>query len=195
MNRSPPDAPAPPRLPAGRSERSQVGLAVFAVCDLAPGGVHGRSPRTPSTRPIGPFDTYNPHYLRDVASFEAALGVGLAVAISPPLLARAGAGASRPSSSPCTASTTWSTSTTPTPPWTGYFDFFSLLAATVAAGLAVARRAAAADPAPRRRRSRLVPSPTAERSIDMSRIEGVPEQGQSPGPPHLPRSRAAKCAA
>jgi hypothetical protein len=35
-------------------------------------------------RALGPFDVYNPHYLRDVASFEAAIGVGLLIAVRRP---------------------------------------------------------------------------------------------------------------
>ena len=38
----------------------------------------------PSTPSIGPFGTHNPHYLRDLATFNAALGVGLVIAIRRP---------------------------------------------------------------------------------------------------------------
>ncbi len=79
---------------------------------------------------IGPFGGYNRHYIRDAATFEAALGFGLLVAVRKPAW-RVPAlaitlvqfalhsvnhlldiGASHPA-------------------WPGYFDFFSLAAATL----------------------------------------------------------------
>ena len=80
---------------------------------------------------IGPFNAYNPHYLRDNATFSAALGAGLAVAVV------------RPSwRVPMLAVSTLQYGLHSInhlvdidiahPRWTGFFDFFSLLLATLA---------------------------------------------------------------
>jgi hypothetical protein len=79
---------------------------------------------------IGPFGPYNPHFIRDVATYNAALGVGFVVAVGHPswrvpVLAITAVqfalhainhlfdiGAAHPEG-------------------TGYFDFFSLLATTL----------------------------------------------------------------
>ena len=79
---------------------------------------------------IGPFGTFNAHYLRDVASFEGAIGIALVVSLR------------RPSwRAPVLALTTIQYALHSLnhlldigrahPAWTGYFDFFSLAAATV----------------------------------------------------------------
>jgi hypothetical protein len=110
----------------------QLGLAVFMAV----------SPHTFFTS-VGPFGTLNQHYIRDTATFSAALGVGLAVALwrpswRVPVLAvvfvqfalhsvnhLVDIGAAHPS-------------------WTGYFDFFSLLLSTflILGLLVLARRQA-----------------------------------------------------
>ena len=79
---------------------------------------------------IGPFGAFNAHYLRDVASFEGAIGIALVLAIG------------RPSwRVPVLALATFQFALHSLnhlfdigkahPAWTGYFDFFSLFAATV----------------------------------------------------------------
>ncbi len=106
-----------------------AGLWAFALVELALAAVMALSPHA-FYDAIGPFDAYNPHYIRDVASFEAALGVALLVAVRQPswrvpVLALAtiqfglhslnhllDIGGARPA-------------------WTGYFDFFTLAAATL----------------------------------------------------------------
>ncbi len=112
-------APAPPSTP-GRTDPPAAATAARA---------RDRSPSTTSRSPlfmaIAPHAFFNgdrarsarstAHYIRDVATFYAALGVGSRRA-APALLARARARRARRCSSPCTASTTSSTSPTPTPP-------------------------------------------------------------------------------
>jgi len=79
---------------------------------------------------IGPFGPFNAHYLRDVASFEGAIGIALVLAIQ------------RPSwRVPVLALATFQFALHSLnhlfdigkahPAWTGYFDFFSLFAATI----------------------------------------------------------------
>ena len=88
-----------------------------------------RSRRTPSSRAIGPFGTLNRHYLRDSRRYEAAVRRRLP-----------GGDAVRPSwRVPVLAMTTVQFALhtvnhlvdigSAHPRWTGYFDFFSLLAA------------------------------------------------------------------
>lgn len=118
--------------PASVPRRERVlllGLSAFAVYHIALAifmvvGAHAFYKR------IGPFDAYNPHYIRDVATYSAAIGVGLAVAVV------------RPSwRVPVLAVTTVQFALHTVnhlvdigdahPRWNGYFDFFSLAAATV----------------------------------------------------------------
>ncbi len=60
-----------------------VGLAAFAAVELALAVMMAAAPHTFYVA-IGPFGAYNPHYIRDVASFEAALGVALLIAVRRP---------------------------------------------------------------------------------------------------------------
>jgi hypothetical protein len=112
-----------------RERRLIFGLSGFAVYHIAlaifmAAGAHAFYKR------IGPFDAYNPHYIRDIATYSAAIGVGLAVAVV------------RPSwRVPVLAVTTVQFALHSInhlvdigdahPSWNGYFDFFSLAAATV----------------------------------------------------------------
>jgi hypothetical protein len=106
-----------------------VGLAAFAVIQLGLALFMAVSPHAFYTA-IGPFGAFNAHYIRDVASFEAALGLGLAMAVR------------RPSwRVPVLAVTTVQYALHSVnhlidigkahPAWNGYFDFFTLAAATV----------------------------------------------------------------
>ena len=61
----------------------------------------------------GAFRSANTHYIRDTATFNAAIGVALAGRGEPAFLACACAGVNDVQFA-CTASTTWSTSTAPT---------------------------------------------------------------------------------
>jgi len=109
-----------------------VGVAAFALVQLGLAVLMVAGPHS-FYSDIGPFGSYNGHYIRDVASFYGALGIGLAVALRHvswrvPVLALAtmqyglhslnhllDIGRAHPA-------------------WTGYFDFVSLLAATALLG-------------------------------------------------------------
>ncbi len=124
-----------------------VGIAAFALIELLLAVFAAGAPHAFYTA-IGPFGAFNAHYLRDVASFEGAMGLALLVAVF------------RPSwRVPVLALTTVQFALHSInhlldigkahPRWTGYFDFFSLTAATVA--LALLWRAASHDDAKRAR--------------------------------------------
>ncbi len=107
-----------------------LGLAVFAVLYLAEALFMAISPHA-FYESIGGFDSYNPHYVRDVATFSAALGAGLAVAVARPAWRV-----------PMLAVSTLQYGLHSVNHlvdidiahhrWTGFFDFFSLLLATLA---------------------------------------------------------------
>lgn len=105
-----------------------VGLAAFAAVQIGLAAFMAASPHGFYTD-VGPFGTYNGHYIRDVATFYGAIGIGLVVAMRQvswrvPMLALLtmqyalhsinhllDIGRAHPA-------------------WAGYFDFFSLLVAT-----------------------------------------------------------------
>lgn len=60
-----------------------VGVAAFGAVELALAIWMVVAPRSFYTS-IGPFSSYNPHYIRDVATFEAALAFGLLIAARVP---------------------------------------------------------------------------------------------------------------
>ncbi len=143
-----------------------MGIAAFAAVELSLALFMAISPHAFYTA-IGPFGAFNSHYLRDVASFEAAIGLALLASLR------------RPSwRVPVLALTTVQFALHSAnhlldigkahPRWTGYFDFFSLAAATVL--LARLWRAASLDASEgaevtRAGELRAPLSPTAERSI------------------------------
>jgi hypothetical protein len=143
-----------------------VGIAAFAAVELSLAVFMAVSPHAFYTA-IGPFGAFNGHYLRDVASFEAAIGLALLAALH------------RPSwRVPVLALTTVQFALHSAnhlldigkahPRWTGYFDFFSLAAATVL--LARLWRAASLDASHRAEVTRASElraplSPTVGRSI------------------------------
>jgi hypothetical protein len=110
-------------------ELVRAGLLVLAAVDLGLAVFMAAAPHAFFTS-IGPFGSANAHYIRDTATFEAALGVGQAIAFwraswRVPVLAMSlvqyglhsvnhlvDIGRAHP-------------------PWTGYFDFFSLLATAI----------------------------------------------------------------
>jgi hypothetical protein len=106
----------------------RVGLLAFAVYHLALAAFMAIAPHAFFTS-LGPFDAYNSHYIRDTATFEAALGVGFAVAITRPswrvpvLAITAVQFALHTINHLVDADSAH-------PAWTGWFDFVSLLAAT-----------------------------------------------------------------
>jgi hypothetical protein len=106
-----------------------VGVAAFGAYHLALALFMAVAPRAFFTN-VGPFGTVNTHYIRDTATFNAAIGVALLVAVR------------RPSwRVPVLALTTLQFVLHSVnhlvdigrahPAWTGYFDFFSLAAATL----------------------------------------------------------------
>jgi hypothetical protein len=124
-----------------------VGVGAFALLELALAVFTAVAPHAFYTA-IGPFGSFNSHYLRDVASFEGAMGLALAAAVR------------RPSwRVPVLALTTAQFALHSVnhlvdigrahPRFTGYFDFFSLAAATLM--LARLWRAAGRDAADRER--------------------------------------------
>jgi hypothetical protein len=112
-----------------RPDAVVVGIAAFAVVELALAGFMVISPHRFYTA-IGPFGNFNAHYLRDVATFEGALGVGLLIALRLPAWRV-----------PVLAVTTIQFALhtlnhlldidKADPAWAGYFDFLSLGASTV----------------------------------------------------------------
>lgn len=119
----------------------ELGIAMFAFVELGLAVFMAVAPHA-FFRAIGPFGVFNPHYLRDVASFEGAIGLALAIALR------------RPSwRAPVLALTTFQFALHSVnhlvdiagahPAWAGYFDFFSLASATLL--LAYLWRAASTD--------------------------------------------------
>ena len=122
--------------PAGRTFLRRdiliAGIAVLAVYDLGLAAFMAVSPHSFFTN-IGPFGTRNDHYIRDTATFSAAIGVGLLIALR------------RPSwRVPMLAISTVQFALHSInhlvdiegahPAWNGYFDFFSLAVATIVLG-------------------------------------------------------------
>ena len=122
--------------PAGSAELQNpapslvtAGLIAFAVIQLALAVWMAASSHS-FFKDVGPFGSYNPHYIRDVASFYGAIGIGLLLAIGRPtwrvpVLALT-----------CLQYTLHSVNHLidigkAHPAWNGYFNFFSLAAATV----------------------------------------------------------------
>jgi hypothetical protein len=106
----------------------RAGVGAFGVTYLGLGFWMAVSPHTFYTA-LGPFDVYNSHYIRDVATFHLALGVGFLAALRipswrVPMLAIAAVQFALHSINHLVDIDTAH------PAWVGYFDFFSLAAAT-----------------------------------------------------------------
>jgi hypothetical protein len=107
----------------------EVGIGAFAVLHLGLALFMAISPHGFYTD-VGPFEAYNEHYIRDVATFYAALGLGSALALRRPVWR-----------APVLAITAVQYALHSVnhlidiakahPAWLGYFDFFSLAAATL----------------------------------------------------------------
>jgi hypothetical protein len=109
-----------------------AGIAVLAAYDLGLALFMAVSPHSFFAN-IGPFGARNDHYIRDTATFSAAIGVGLLIALR------------RPSwRVPMLAISTVQFALHSInhlvdiegahPAWNGYFDFFSLAVATIVLG-------------------------------------------------------------
>lgn len=109
-----------------------VGIAMFAAIQLGLALLMAASPHRFYTA-IGPFDTYNSHYIRDLSTFYAATGVGLLVSLrrvswQVPMLALMTIQYALHSVNHLIDIGNAH------PTWNGYFDFFSLVLATVLLG-------------------------------------------------------------
>ena len=142
-----------------RSEALRAGLAFFAVLHLGLAAFMTIGPHA-FYKAVGPFGTLNAHYIRDVATFEAALGVGFAVAVRRPAW-RVPVLAITAVQFGLHAVNHLFDAGSAHPERTGWLDFVSLLAGTFA--LAWMARAAARLPSPDPSPS-LAPSPLPERS-------------------------------
>ena len=120
--------PAGPR-PGAPAGALAGGIAAFALIELSLALFMAFAPHAFYVA-LGPFDAFNAHYLRDVASFEGAIGIALLVALR------------RPSwRVPVLALTTVQFALhsfnhlldigSADPRWTGYADFGSLVAVTL----------------------------------------------------------------
>jgi hypothetical protein len=118
--------------PAARTrapDTLELGIAMFATLHLGLALLMAIAPHAFFTA-IGPFGAYNAHYIRDVATFYAALGAGGAISLARPAWRV-----------PVLAITALQYALHSVnhlldvgrahPAWTGYFDFFSLAAATL----------------------------------------------------------------
>jgi len=112
-----------------RRDALAAGIALLAVYDLALAACMAASPHSFFAN-VGPFGARNDHYIRDTATFSAALGVGLLLAIRKPSWRV-----------PMVAISTIQFALHSVnhlvdidrahPAWNGYFAFFSLTAATI----------------------------------------------------------------
>jgi hypothetical protein len=128
MNASPARAAEGYRA-GSRPDGLVIGIGAFAVVELALAAFMVVSPHRFYSA-IGPFGNFNAHYLRDVATFEAALGAGLLISLRLPSWRV-----------PVLAVTTiqYALHTLnhlldidkADPAWAGYFDFLSLGAGTL----------------------------------------------------------------
>ena len=93
-------------------------LALLGLYHLLLGVAMVAAPRTFFDE-VATYGAFNDHYIRDVATFYLALGVGDARGGREGVVADAAAGVRRRSSTRCTSSTTCGTSATPTPAGSG----------------------------------------------------------------------------
>ena len=125
----------PPRLAArrqpyvSRDELVTAGVAVLAAYSILLALFMAIAPHSFYSA-VGPFGARNDHYIRDTATFSAAIGIGLAAAVRRatwrvPMLTVAAAQFALHSVNHLVDIDGAH------PAWTGYFDFFSLALSTV----------------------------------------------------------------
>jgi hypothetical protein len=143
-----------------------AGLYVFAAYHVALAGFMALAPHD-FFKAVGPFGTYNPHYIRDVASFTAALGVGFILAIRIDVWRVPVLGITTAQFALHSVNHLIDIGKAH-PAWTGYVDFGSLLISTLLLawllGLAVARSRGGETAAPGPNLSPLA-DPSPQRSV------------------------------
>jgi hypothetical protein len=107
----------------------EFGIALFALLHIGLALLMAIGPHA-FFKAVGPFGAYNAHYIRDVATFYAASGVGLAISLAhaswrAPVIALALIQYALHSVNHL------ADIANAHPAWVGYFDFFSLAAATL----------------------------------------------------------------
>ena len=107
----------------------ELGIGAFAVLQLGLALLMATTPHSFYTA-VGPFGGYNGHYIRDVASFYAALGAGLAISLRRPSWRVPALGITTVQYGLHSVNHLFDIANAH-PRWTGYFDFFSLAAATL----------------------------------------------------------------
>jgi hypothetical protein len=107
----------------------RAGLIAFAVIDLALALLMATSPHRFYSA-VGPFGAFNGHYIRDVATFNAALGVGFVIAVRVPSWRVPVLAVSLVQFALHSVNHLIDIGKAH-PAWNGYFDFFSLAAATL----------------------------------------------------------------
>jgi hypothetical protein len=145
------------------SEALTVGLVVFAVYHLGLAAFMAIAPHA-FYKDIGPFEALNRHYIRDTATFSAALGVGFVVALRRPSWRVPVLGVTTVQFALHSLNHLLDAHKAH-PEWTGWFDFGSLLASTlllVWMFRAAMRAAGSADPV--LAKTPLAPTPLPERS-------------------------------
>jgi hypothetical protein len=141
------------KLHGSRTGVLTVGVVLFAVYHLALALFMAVAPHAFFAN-VGPFGARNDHYIRDTATFNAAIGIGFAIAVRHrswrvPVLVIAVAQFTLHSINHLVDIDKAH------PAWNGYVDFFSLAAATLL--LAWLLRAALADAKPSHPTSRGAP--------------------------------------
>src|SRR5947209_719944 len=120
--------PEQPRSAAADS-LFQAGMIVFAAYNFGLALFMTIAPHAFFTS-VGPFEELNRHYIRDVATFSAAMGVGFVVAFRRPSWRAPVLAISTVQFALHTLNHLVDASSAH-PQWTGWFDFLSLLASTV----------------------------------------------------------------
>jgi hypothetical protein len=143
-------SPAAERAAVGRDALTAA-LAVLALYDIGLAVFMAAAPHAFYVK-VGPFGAQNDHYIRDTATFSAAIGVGALVALRRPSWRVPVLAISTAQFALHTVNHLVDIGNAH-PRWNGYFDFFSLAVATfVLAWLLRVARADAAASAPTRRK-------------------------------------------